>query len=91
MLWDHRPGHNRFAGIVLQEYSAAERKLIGERLKIFEGTALGFTEGAAPLQARRLLLPADRRGRHELGSRGDDGALAESDRSVRTASRQSTS
>ena len=23
MLWDHRPGHNRFAGIVLQEYSPA--------------------------------------------------------------------
>jgi xylan 1,4-beta-xylosidase len=22
MLWDHRPGRNRFAGIVLQEYSA---------------------------------------------------------------------
>jgi xylan 1,4-beta-xylosidase len=45
MLWDHRPGHNRFAGIVLQEYSVAERKLIGERVKIFDGTALGFTEG----------------------------------------------
>ena len=45
MLWDHRPGHNRFAGIVLQEYSVAERKLIGERMKIFDGTALGFTEG----------------------------------------------
>ena len=25
MLWDHRPGHNRFGGIVLQEYSPAER------------------------------------------------------------------
>jgi len=45
MLWDHRPGHNRFAGIVLQEYSVTERKLIGERVKIFEGTPLGFTEG----------------------------------------------
>ncbi len=45
MLWDHRPGHNRFAGIVLQEYSATERKLIGKRVKIFDGTALGFTEG----------------------------------------------
>jgi xylan 1,4-beta-xylosidase len=45
MLWDHRPGHNRFAGIVLQEYSVTEQKLIGERVKIFEGTALGFTEG----------------------------------------------
>lgn len=44
MLWDHRPGHNRFAGIVLQEYSVTERKLIGERVNIFKGTALGFTE-----------------------------------------------
>ena len=43
-LWDHRPGHNRFAGIVLQEYSVTERRLIGERVNIFKGTALGFTE-----------------------------------------------
>lgn len=44
MLWDHRPGHNRFAGIVLQEYSAKERRLVGERINIFTGTSLGFTE-----------------------------------------------
>ncbi len=44
MLWDHRPGRTRFAGIVLQEYSAAERRLIGERHLIFQGTPLGFTE-----------------------------------------------
>jgi xylan 1,4-beta-xylosidase len=44
MLWDHRPGNNRFAGIVLQEYSMKERKLVGERKNIFEGTPLGFTE-----------------------------------------------
>jgi xylan 1,4-beta-xylosidase len=44
MLWDHRPGHNRFGGIVLQEYSVNERKLIGERVNIFKGTPLGFTE-----------------------------------------------
>jgi xylan 1,4-beta-xylosidase len=43
-LWDHRPGHNRFAGIVLQEYSVAERKLIGSRQLIFKGTELGLTE-----------------------------------------------
>jgi len=36
MLWDHRPGNNRFAGIVLQEYSVKERKLIGERKNIFK-------------------------------------------------------
>ena len=44
MLWDHRPGRNRFAGIVLQEYSPSERRLIGERVNIFPGTALGLTE-----------------------------------------------
>jgi xylan 1,4-beta-xylosidase len=45
MLWDHRPAHNRFAGIVMQEYSVADRVLIGERQLIFSGTPLGFTEG----------------------------------------------
>ena len=44
MLWDHRPGHNRFAGIVIQEYDPAARRLIGERQLIFKGTALGLTE-----------------------------------------------
>jgi xylan 1,4-beta-xylosidase len=43
-LWDHRPGRNRFAGIVLQEYAPAQRRLIGERRVIFEGTPLGLTE-----------------------------------------------
>ena len=51
MLWDHRPGQNRFAGIVLQEYSARERCLVGERQHIFAGTRLGFTE--APHLYRR--------------------------------------
>jgi xylan 1,4-beta-xylosidase len=45
MLWDHRPGRNRFGGIVLQEYSAAARRLVGERRLIFTGTSLGLTEG----------------------------------------------
>ncbi len=44
MLWDNRPGQNRFAGIVLQEFSVKERKLIGDRKNIFAGTPLGFTE-----------------------------------------------
>jgi xylan 1,4-beta-xylosidase len=44
MLWDHRPGHNRFAGIVIQEYDPAGRRLIGDRQLIFNGTALGLTE-----------------------------------------------
>jgi xylan 1,4-beta-xylosidase len=45
MQWDHRPGCNRFSGIVLQEYSAAERKLVGPTHLTFQGTAIGFTEG----------------------------------------------
>jgi len=45
MLWDHRPGQNRFAGIVLQEYSPRDRRLVGARQNIFTGTPLGFTEG----------------------------------------------
>jgi xylan 1,4-beta-xylosidase len=43
-LWDHRAGRNRFGGVVLQEYSTATRKLIGERQNIFKGTEIGFTE-----------------------------------------------
>jgi len=43
-LWDHRPGRNRFNGIVLQEYEHASRKLVGERKNIFAGTSIGFTE-----------------------------------------------
>lgn len=44
MLWDHRPGRNRFAGIVAQEYCPKARALIGERMLIFTGTELGLTE-----------------------------------------------
>jgi xylan 1,4-beta-xylosidase len=44
MLWDHRPGQNRFAGIVMQEYSVAGRQLVGPRRNVFPGTALGLTE-----------------------------------------------
>ncbi|CAN5348132.1 glycoside hydrolase family 43 protein [soil metagenome] len=44
MLWDHRPGRNRFAGIVAQEYDPVARALVGARKLIFPGTALGLTE-----------------------------------------------
>jgi xylan 1,4-beta-xylosidase len=44
MLWDYRPGRNRFAGIQLQEYSPVEKKLIGPREVIFQGTSIGLTE-----------------------------------------------
>jgi xylan 1,4-beta-xylosidase len=45
MQWDRRPGRNRFAGILLQEYSPKEKRLVGERRNIFLGTSLGLTEG----------------------------------------------
>jgi xylan 1,4-beta-xylosidase len=45
MLWDHRPGQNRFAGILVQEFSVSEQRLVGERRVIFSGTLLGLTEG----------------------------------------------
>lgn len=45
MLWDHRSNKNSFAGIVLQEYSAQLKQLIGPVLPIYKGTALGLTEG----------------------------------------------
>ena len=45
MLWDHRPGQNRFGGIVLQEYAWEQQRLVGKRHNIFPGTAIGFTEG----------------------------------------------
>jgi xylan 1,4-beta-xylosidase len=44
MVWDYRPGQNRFGGIVLQEYSVQQRRLVGPREVIFKGTSLGFTE-----------------------------------------------
>ncbi|MCA1934983.1 MAG: glycoside hydrolase family 43 protein [Asticcacaulis sp.] len=45
MLWDHRPGRVRFAGIVLQEYDPVAQGLTGEREVIFESTSLGMAEG----------------------------------------------
>lgn len=45
MLWDHRKGKNHFAGVILQEYSPREKKLVGPIRNIFKGTQLGITEG----------------------------------------------
>lgn len=46
MLKDHRQsGAGSFAGIVLQEYSPGERKLVGPVRTIFNGTELAVTEG----------------------------------------------
>lgn len=45
MVWDFRPGHNRFSGIALREFSFERRQLIGDSCIIFKGTSIGFTEG----------------------------------------------
>jgi xylan 1,4-beta-xylosidase len=45
MKWDHREGTNFFAGILVQEYSPTEKKLIGKPTNIFKGTYAGGTEG----------------------------------------------
>jgi xylan 1,4-beta-xylosidase len=45
MRWDHRPGHNQFSGILLQEYSPTLRKLVGPVRTIFTGTGRGLVEG----------------------------------------------
>jgi len=44
MRWDSRMEKNDFSGILIQEYSEAEKKLIGEPKLIFEGTSVGATE-----------------------------------------------
>ncbi|MRX71257.1 family 43 glycosylhydrolase [Bacillus lacus] len=44
MCWDHRVGSHSFYGIVLQEYSAQEKKLVGKQEIIFKGTDVKLTE-----------------------------------------------
>jgi len=44
MMWDHRVGHHNFYGILLQEYNASERKLVGKSEIIFKGTDIKLTE-----------------------------------------------
>lgn len=43
--WDHRDGVNNFAGILLQEYDADARQLVGPVKSIFDGTPIGLVEG----------------------------------------------
>ena len=44
MLWDHRIGRHSFGGIVMQEFSVREKKLIYHPKIIFEGTDIKLTE-----------------------------------------------
>lgn len=48
MLWDYRMDNKvkkLFGGILLQEFSIEERKLIGDPINIFKGSSIGVTEG----------------------------------------------
>ncbi|WP_096439641.1 glycoside hydrolase family 43 protein [Alteribacter populi] len=45
MIWDYRKGHHPFGGIILQEYSEEEQKLVGPVKNIFKGTDIKLTEG----------------------------------------------
>ena len=45
MVWDHRPDRSFFGGIMLQEYSVEEQRLIGPRENIFPGSPHDGTEG----------------------------------------------
>lgn len=45
MRWRVSTGLDAFDGIVLQEYSVAERRLVGTPERIFGGSPLGITEG----------------------------------------------
>jgi xylan 1,4-beta-xylosidase len=45
MRWDFRKGRDRFAGVVMQQFSPEERKLVGPVKTIATGTSIGVTEG----------------------------------------------
>ena len=66
MLWDHRPGQNRFAGIVAQEYSPQRKEADRRAGEYLQRHAAGPDRSAASLQARRLVLSADGGRRHRL-------------------------
>jgi xylan 1,4-beta-xylosidase len=44
-VWKTALDRGAFAGILLQEFSEAEARLIGEPVNIFRGTSIGLTEG----------------------------------------------
>ena len=44
MRWDSRMENHAFEGIVIQEYSVSEKRLIGKPVNIYKGTEIGATE-----------------------------------------------
>jgi xylan 1,4-beta-xylosidase len=45
MIWDARPNHNPFGGIVLQQFDPQGNRLTGPVTRIFGGSPLGLVEG----------------------------------------------
>lgn len=45
MIWDERPGKNPFHGIEIQEYDDKKGTLVGDRVRIYQGTERGLVEG----------------------------------------------
>ncbi len=45
MIWDHRRGKHPFGGILLQEYSPEQKKLVGPIKNIFKGSEIQKVEG----------------------------------------------
>lgn len=45
MRWDFRKGKSRFAGVIMQQFSPEEGKLVGPVRTIATGTSIGVTEG----------------------------------------------
>ena len=81
MIWDFRPGRNRFAGIALQEYSGDLRSLVGQAPHYFRGHALGFT-GGPHLYKRNGFTTCSRPKAARVGTRGHLGAIARTDGAV---------
>ena len=45
MMFDYRLDHNRFGGVLIQEYDCRQKKLTGPVYNIFKGSQIGTTEG----------------------------------------------
>ncbi len=92
MLWDHRARPLLFAGIALQEYDPKQRQARRPGQEHLPGHRPEAGRGPASLQAqRRLVLSADRRGRHRLRPRLHLRPLAQHRRAIRDPSATSTS
>ena len=91
MLWDHRARPLLFEGIALQEYDPKAGQARRPAQEHLPGHRPEAGRGPASLQAQRLVLPADRRGRHRLRARLHLRALAQHRRALRDSIPKSTS